>query len=125
CDILDRAELGQRGAVDEIIEFPRAKAKARDHPTTVERRTRAGDDASLDQLEHAIGNDIGMDAEIAALLEMLQCLVGYAAEVDLQRGAVLDDVGDVARDLLRDVVDRRMAIFRDFALDRHKARDTL
>ena len=74
--------------MDEIIEFARAEAKARDHPTGVQRLLRAGDDASLDQVEHALGDDIGMDAEITAPLEMFQRFIGDAAEVDLERGAV-------------------------------------
>ena len=125
CDILDRSELEQRVVVDEIIEFARAEAKARDHPTGVQRLLRAGDDASLDQVEHALGDNIGMDAEITAPLEMFQSFIRDAAEVDLQRGAVLDDLGDVARNLLRDIVDRRMAVFGHFALDWDKTSDAL
>jgi hypothetical protein len=66
-----------------------------------------------------------MDAEITAPLEMFQRFIGDAAEVDLQRGAVLDDLGDVARNLLRDIVDRRMAVFGHFALDWDKTSDAL
>src|SRR6202042_2700560 len=78
-------------------------------------------DASLDQLEHAVGDDIGMDAKIAAMLEMFQRLVGDTAEVDLKRGPVLNNFSDVAPDLLRNIVDGGMAVFRDFAFDRHQA----
>ena len=117
ADLVDRQERETRIVVDEVVEPPRPQAVAGDDSVAVVRLAAAGHHAGLDEIDDAIGDDVAVDAEVAAVLEVPQRLVGNAAEPDLQRRAVVDDGGDVARDPLRGLARRRMAVFRHRRVD--------
>jgi hypothetical protein len=72
------------------------------------------------KVDEAVGDDVAVNAEVAAVLQVPQRLVGDAAEPDLQRGAVVDDGGNVACNPLRDFVGQRMAILRHGRVDAHE-----
>ena len=76
--------------------------------------------ACLDKVYNAVGDDVAVNAKVAAVLQVPHRLVGDAAEPDLQRGAVVDDGGDVACDPLRDLVGERVVILRHGRVDAHE-----
>ena len=103
--------------VDEFVEPARADAEARDDLAGMQRLVTPGDHALLDEIEHGIGDDVRVNAEVAAMSQMPQRLVGDAPEIDVQRGAVLDDLGDVAGDALGNRVGGLVRVFDQRALD--------
>ena len=62
------------------------------------------DDARLDEIDHAVGEHLGVDAEIVLVEQAPQHRVGDRADAHLQRGAVGHERGDVLAD---GVLDRR------------------
>src|SRR5215467_1875505 len=54
-----------------------------------------------------------MNAEVAPIPKMTQCLIWDPAQADLQGRAVVDDRGDVAGHTLCNLADIRMKILRD------------
>src|SRR5262245_14907033 len=107
-DLLNRKERKMRIVVDEVVEPARTHAVAGDDSIAVARLIAAGYHASLHEIQDTIGNDVAVDTEIAAILQVPQRLVGNTAEPDLQCRAVFDDGGDVARDALRGFARPRM-----------------
>ena len=120
ADLVDGQELEQRIAVYEVVEPPRSQAVAGDDLVAVARLAAIRHHACLDKVDDAVGDDVAVDAEVAAVLQVPQRLVGDAAKPDLQRGAVVDNGGNVARDPLRDLVGRRMTILRHGCVDAHE-----
>ena len=60
----------------------------------------AGDDARGDEVDDGLRDDVGVDREVAAVDEVGEHLVRDAADADLERGAVVDEAGDVRGDLV-------------------------
>ena len=60
-------------------------------------------DAALEQLHHPVREHLGVDPEVALVLEVEQHRVRDLADPHLQRRAVLDQVGHVLADRTRDV----------------------
>ena len=92
ADVLDRVEGEALVAADQVVQPPRAHRPARHHP--------AGDDARGDEVDDGLRDDVGVDREVAAVDEVGEHLVRDAADADLERGAVVDEAGDVGRDLV-------------------------
>ena len=113
-------EREPRVVIHEVVEPPRPQAVAGDDPVAVERLAAAGHDAGLHQIDHAVGDDVAVDAEVAAVLEVAQGLVRHAPEPDLQRRAIVDDGGDVAGDHLGGLTGWRMAVLRHRRVDAHQ-----
>src|SRR4030095_16082102 len=100
ADVLDREEGEARVAIDEVVEPAASHGHARHHLPGVQALARPGHHPALDEIDDRLGDDGGVDAQVAALPEEAQHLVRHAPETDLQRGAVLDDPGHVAGDAL-------------------------
>ena len=121
--IFDWPELEQRIVVEKIVEPARADGEARDDLAGMQRLVAPGDDALLDEIENGVGDQVGVNAEIAAMVEMLQRLVRNAPEIDMQRGAVLDDLRDVAGDPFGHGVGGLMRVFDQRPVGADKAVD--
>ena len=106
-------EREQRVAVDQPVEAFAADAEAGDDLALMDGLAPSGDHALLHQRHDRIGDHVGVDAEVAPVLEVPHRLAGNAAEADLQRGAVADDAGDIAGDLAADLVGGLVRIFDD------------
>src|SRR5215467_409858 len=118
--LIDWQEFEKWIVVYEVIEPPSPKAVASDDTVAMTRLAATGHDARLDQVHNSIGDDIAMDTEIAAILQITQRLIWNAPQSDLQRRAVVDDRGDIARYALRNLADLWMKILRDRGIDFHQ-----
>ena len=58
----------------------------------------AGDHAPLDQVGDAVGDQLGVHAEVAVVAQLLEDGVGDPADADLQRGPVRHPLGDERAD---------------------------
>ena len=92
ADVFDRVEGEALVAADQVVQPPRADRPARHHP--------AGDDARGDEVDDGLRDDVGVDREVAAVDEVGEHLIRDAADADLERGAVVDETGDVRGDLV-------------------------
>src|SRR5271166_3597297 len=125
CHIFDRAELEHRVCIDEFIQLPVAKTEARHNLPVVQSLVTSGHDAAVDQIEHRTRDDIGMDAEVLPVVEVPKRLVAEAPKVGLDGGAVVDDLRDILRYPLGDLIVRRMLVFSHGRIDRHDCREPL
>ena len=105
-DVLGRVEGEQRVVVDVVVEPLGAHAEAGDDLAAVERLAAAGDHARLDQVDDAVGDHLGVDAQVLLVLEELQHRLRDAADAELDGRAVLDQRGDVLADLARCLASR-------------------
>ena len=64
-----------------------------------------GDDALVVEVDHALAEHLGVDAEVVLFVQEQQHGVGDAADAELQAGAVVDEAGDVLADGLFDRAD--------------------
>ena len=103
-DIVDRQDLDGRVVVDEIIDTLRAEGKRRDGLAAVDLLFAVVDRAALDQLDHGVGEHLGVDAEVVLALERHAGRIRDRADAELQARAVRDKVGDEAADRLAHVV---------------------
>jgi hypothetical protein len=60
-------------------------------PIAPTRRDRAGDHTSLHQLRDRLGDDVGVDRQVAPVAQVMKHLVRDPSEADLQRGLVVDE----------------------------------
>lgn len=85
-------EREARIVVHQVVEAPRAH-----RPTRVDR---ARDDASGDEVDDRLSDDVRMDRQLASVGQASQHLVRYSTETHLKRGSIVDQPGDIAGDLL-------------------------
>ena len=80
---------------------------------------RAGDDAGLDEIDDRVGEHLGVDAEVALVAERERGGGRDAADAQLERGAVGDELGDVLADPPLDVAELadRVLVGRHVDLD--------
>src|SRR5687767_12101379 len=97
-DVGDVEHRHLRVIVHEVIKPARAEDEARDELAGVDALLRAVDDAPFDEAHHAVGEHLGVDAEVAVRVERAQHSVGDGADAHLERRAVLDEPRDVAAD---------------------------
>ena len=107
--MLDRVEGEALVAADQVVQPPRAHRPARHHP--------AGENARGDEVDDGLRDDVGVDREVAAVDEVGEHLVRDAADADLERGAVVDEAGDVGRDLVGLGVRRLVDVLRERPID--------
>ena len=100
ADLVDRLEAEQRIAVDQVVEPLGAQGKAGHDLVALAGFPAAGHYALFQQRNDRVGDDVGVDADVLAVRQVLQRRAGDPAQADLQRRAVLDDAADVARDSL-------------------------
>ncbi|OPZ59249.1 MAG: hypothetical protein BWY87_01098 [Deltaproteobacteria bacterium ADurb.Bin510] len=93
-------EFEERVVVDIVVEPAAAHAETGDHLAGVDLLLAVGDDAGLDQVDDAVRDDLGMDAQVAFVEQVWKDRAGNAADTGLDRGLVLDQVGDVLADAL-------------------------
>jgi hypothetical protein len=110
-----RVHLERRVAVHELVELLRAEAKVASILPGMVVLLAVGDRAGLDQRQDAVADHFGVDAEVALVGQLHHHRVGNAAVADLQRGAVVDHVGDVLADGLLHRADLRQADFENRA----------
>ena len=93
---------------------PRAEREGEDHLARVERLAGAGDAAGLVELDDAVGQHLGVHAEVAdaAFQQQRADRIRHAADADLQAGAILDLGCDPARDGAVDLGRRRVRQLR-------------
>src|SRR5262249_29799561 len=101
------------------------QAVAGDDTVTMAYLATTGHYSGLDQVDNAVGDHVAMDAEVSTIRKMAQGLVGHAAQPDLQRRAIFDDRGDVARDALADLAALWMAILRQGRVNSHQRIDAV
>jgi hypothetical protein len=75
ADAVDRAEHERGVAADAVVQPPGAEAIAGDDATPVHALRAVVDDAGVDQVEHGVGDQIGVDAEVAPPVQEAQRLV--------------------------------------------------
>ena len=97
-------------AVCRLVLPLRPEPEACRRPCRGERLAGAGDDAGLVEVDDAVGEHLGVHAEVAhaALEQQRADGVRHRADADLQAGAVLDLGGDQPRDGVIDVGGRRV-----------------
>ncbi|OQA29700.1 MAG: hypothetical protein BWY57_03250 [Betaproteobacteria bacterium ADurb.Bin341] len=92
-----------RVVVDEVVETLRAEREGGDHlagqHARIGSRRRFGDGASLVEVQHAVGEHLGMDRQTLLVQQFAGNGVGNAADAKLDTGAVLDQVTDIGADL--------------------------
>ena len=121
---LDRLEGKQRVAVDQVIQTPRPHGETGDDLAGLLGLAPPGQDAVFEQRNDRVGNHIRMNADVLAIRQVFEGFIGDAPQPDLQRGAVLDDAADVARDLFHRLLLRAgVRVFDHRRVDRHQAVD--
>ncbi len=113
--VVDRARRERGVAVDEVVLLPRAGGEGVDDLAGVDAFPGPGHEAGLDELDHAVDEHLGVDAEVAdaRVLQEPADGVRHAADPDLETGAVAHLGGDQRRDLAVDVGGARVADLRD------------
>jgi hypothetical protein len=120
ADLVDRQEVQPRIVVDKIVELPRSQAVAGYDPVAVECLAPARHNTGFHQAHEAVGDDVAMNAEVTAVIEILQGFVWDAAQADLQGRFIVDDGCDIARDALCRLACRWMPILRHRRIDAYE-----
>ena len=93
-----RTKFKKRVFVDELVKPPRAQPEAHDDLVRMQRLSRPRNHAALDERNQAVGDNLAVDAEILAIVQIAQNRVRNPANADLERVAVFNQVGDVPGD---------------------------
>ena len=104
-DVAHREHVDGRVVVDEVVQAARAHEEVRHHLVAVQGLAGVGDDALVVEVDDALAEHLGVDAEVVLLVQEQQHRVGDAADAELQAGAVVDEAGDVLADGLFDGAD--------------------
>ena len=95
-DEVDRQQLDRAVVVQPVVEPLGAEAERRLDLVAAQLLADAGRDAGLDEVHDPVGQQLGVDAEVAVAAEPLEHGVGDPADADLQRRAVRDPLDDPA-----------------------------
>ena len=93
-DEVDRQQLDRAVVVQPVVEPLGAEAERRLDLVAAQLLAHAGRHAGLDEVDDPVGEQLGVDAEVAVAAEPLQHRVRDAADADLQRRAVGDPLDD-------------------------------
>ena len=104
-DVFDRQDLDGRVIVDIVINALRTEGKRRDGLAAVDLLFAVVDRAALDELDHGVGEHLGVDAEVVLGLERHAGRVRDRADAELQARAVRNALGDEAADRLAHLVE--------------------
>jgi len=115
-------KLDERVVIDEVVEPAAADHEARDRSARMDRLARVRHRPRLDQPHDAVGEHLGVDAEIVPLLEPGEHSVGDPANAELQAGAIFNERGDVRPDSILDVAWRQEVVARQVAVGRRPGR---
>ena len=124
-DIFDRMKLEQGIVVDQAVKAVRPHAEAGDDLAGMQCLAPAGDDAAFDEIDKSLCYHIRMDSEIAAMAQKFQCLIGNAAEIDMECRAIVDDFRDIAGNARGDLIRGLMDIFGERCLDHDRVGDAV
>ena len=119
ADVLDREEGDARVAVDHVVETPRAHGHAGHDLPGVQGLPRARHDAALHEVHDRLGDDVGVDAQVAAVAQEAEHLVRDLPEADLERRAVLHDARHVAGDALGGGAERLVQVLDEGIVHGH------
>ena len=97
--VLGRVHFDHRVVVQEVEQLLAAGGETADDLALVQRLVLAGDHALVDQPNDAVGEHLGVDAQVVAVGQFGQHRVGQPADAQLQGVAVRDQAGHVAGDL--------------------------
>ena len=100
-DVLGPVQLDDRVVVDKPIEPLGANDEPGDDLARVECLAAVGDDPGLDQVDDAVRKELGVNAQIAFVVQKAEHRIRDGPDPHLHGGAVGDQVGDMARDLGR------------------------
>jgi hypothetical protein len=92
--------------VDPLIEVAASHEERRDRLAGEQRLLPPGDHALLHEVHHAVGEHLGMHAEVAVVGQRSQHRVGDLPDAELECGSVGDQARDVPRDLRRHLIRR-------------------
>ena len=101
-DVPGGVELEERVVVHVAVELFRAHAEARHDLPRVQGLLLSRDHARLDEVDHAVGEGLGVHAQVPLVHEVGEHGVGDPAHARLDGGLVLDEVGKVLADTLGD-----------------------
>jgi hypothetical protein len=79
-DILDRPKLKQRVIVQKLIKPTRTDAEAGDDLAGMQSLMAPGDHALFNEIEVGGGDDVRVNAEVSAVMQVLQSLIGNTPE---------------------------------------------
>ena len=96
--VVDGREFDHRVLVDEVVEPLRTEAERRDHLAPLPLLVHAGDHTALDEIDRAVREEFGVDAEVSMVAQERQDRVGHGTDAGLQGGAVGDPLGDECAD---------------------------
>ena len=82
-DVLDRPKLKQRVIVQVFIEPARTDTEAGDDLAGMQSLMAPGDHALFDEIEYGVGDDVRVNAEVSAVMQVLQSLIGNTPEIDV------------------------------------------
>lgn len=97
-DIIGGMEFDEGVIIDEIVQFLGAKKEASHNFAGVECFLTAGNDTRFDEVDNAIGEEFGMNADMFVIGEGLEDGIGDRADTHLEGGAIGDDFGDELAD---------------------------
>jgi hypothetical protein len=100
-DVVDGQHLDCAVVVQQVVEPLRTEHERGHDLVRADRLVRAGDDAALDEVHDAVGQQFGVDAEVAPIVQCAHQRVGDPADADLQGRPWREAVEDRLRD--RDV----------------------
>ena len=92
-DVIDGQQLHGAVVVQPVVQRLGAEAERRLQLVSAQALVRSGDDAALDEVDDAVGEQLRVDAEVAVAAQALQDRIRDPADPDLHRGAVRD-LGD-------------------------------
>ena len=104
-DVFDRQDLDGRVIVDIIINALRTEGKRRDGLAAMDLLFAVVDRAALDELDHGVGEHLGVDAEVVLALKCHAGRVRDRADTELQARAVRNALGDEPADRLAHLVE--------------------
>src|SRR5262244_3756473 len=96
--------MKQRIIVDKAVKRVIANTITRDDLLRINGLRGPRDNSVLDQINDSVGNQIGMDAEILTISEILKSLIWDSAEADLKGRAVLNHSGDILCNLRSELI---------------------
>src|SRR5262245_11174087 len=82
-DILDRPKLKQRVIMQEFIEPARTNTEAGDDLAGMQSLMAPGDHPLLDKIQDWVGDDVRVNAEVSAGMQVLQRLIGNTPESNM------------------------------------------
>jgi predicted nucleotide-binding protein len=88
----------KRVVVDEVVDALAAVDEARDDAAAMHMLQAVGNRASLGQINDAVREQLGVDAEVLLVRQAAQHGVRDGADPGLKRGAVLDEGRDIGAD---------------------------